>query len=592
MTWLHACDFPLADFVNAGGYVSIVKSILALLVLLVWCRLLTWADKDAVDAHLPRIPLNGANLGGLVLAYGVFFLAPTFILPFLVLLVLGFAEAGVYLQMRKKVVGLGDLKKQWDDYIKSWTTRKTSAEGPEKVAITGKDGKAIPRPPVEAPTRAAYDAIQTALADPLRKNAEQIDIAPSSQGLACKYQVDGVSYDGPALEPTAGAAALATLKAAAGMDVNEHRKPQTGALKANAEGRKVEFKIQTAGSTAGEYMRVLVDAKKRHAMKLEQLGLSPEAMATIKQTVKDKTGIVLVAAPKGQGMTSMLYAILRAHDAFVEHIQSIERDPDQELEGITQNKLAVNVAQADEAKQVDWVVSQEPDVIAMNKLEAPQSAAYLVDYAASGKMAYVAMRAGSTADALNQWRKLAGERAFESLKLVICSRVTRKLCMACKEGYTPDPTTLRKLGMDAARVTTLYKAREVALRDPKTNQPIPCDFCKDLRFLGRTGVFELLRMDDDMKGALAQDYAKGPTAGSGFKSAFRKQRGRYLQEEALSLVERGETSVQEVLRVLRGGEAKPAAAAPAAGAGAPPPPPARPAGAAPRAPARQARPAR
>jgi type II secretory ATPase GspE/PulE/Tfp pilus assembly ATPase PilB-like protein len=583
MTWPHMYDFPLADFVRAGGYVSIVKSVLALLVLLVWARMLTWADKDAVDAHLPRIPLNSANLGGLVVAYAAFFFLPTFILPFIFLLLVAGAEVGVYLQMRKKVVGLGDLRKQWDAYVKSWTARKSEAEGPEKVAITGKDGKPIPRPERNTPTRPAYDAIQLALAEPLRKNAEQIDIAPSSQGLSCKYTVDGVAYDGPALDPTAGAAGIWTLKAAAGMDVNERRKPQTGTLKANAAGRKLELKLQSAGSTAGEYMRVLVDSKSRHGLRLEQMGLPPDTLATIKETAKARTGIVLVAAPKGQGMTSMLYAILRAHDAFIEHIHSIERDPDQELEGITQNKLAGNVSAADEAKQVDWVASQEPDVIAMNKVESPQSAAFLVDYAASGKMAYVAVRAGSAADALNQWRKLAGERAFESVKLVVCSRVVRKLCMACKEGYTPDPNTLRKLGLDPARVSTLYKAREVALRDPKTNQPIPCDFCKDLRFQGRTGVFELLRMDEDMKTALAQDYAKGPTAGSAFKAAFRKQRGRYLQEEALSLVERGDTSVQEVLRVLRGGESKaPAAPAPDAGAQ----PAVRPAGGAARAAAR------
>ncbi len=237
--------------------------------------------------------------------------------------------------------------------------------------ITGKDSKTILRPEREAPTRPAYDAIQLALADPMRKNAEQIDIAPSSQGLATKYTVDGVSYDGPALEPTAGAAGISMLKAAAGMDVNERRKPQSGPLKASAWGRKMDLKLQSAGSTAGEYLRMLIDPKSRHGLRLEQMGLPADTQAAVMETVKGRTGIVLVAAPKGQGMTSMLYAILRAHDAFIEHIHSIEHDPDLELEGITQNKLAGNVTPADEAKQVDWVTSQEPDVIAMNKLEKP-----------------------------------------------------------------------------------------------------------------------------------------------------------------------------------------------------------------------------
>ena len=117
--------------------------------------------------------------------------------------------------------------------------------------------------------------------------------------------------------------------------------------------------------------------------------------------------------------------------------------------------------------------------------------------------------------------------------------------------YAPDPNTLKKLNLNPEKVTTLFKARETPLRDPKGN-PIPCTFCHDLRFKGRTGVFEFLIVDDDVREALRRDFAANGRPSSQFKAAFRKQRARYLQEEALALVERGDTSVQEVLRVLRG----------------------------------------
>ena len=120
------------------------------------------------------------------------------------------------------------------------------------------------------------------------------------------------------------------------------------------------------------------------------------------------------------------------------------------------------------------------------------------------------------------------------------------------------------------------------MRDPK-GQPIPCEFCKDLRFKGRIGIFEVLTVTDDLRTAIQQDFAAGGKLGSNFKGAFRKAKGRYLQEEALTLVEKGETSVQEVLRVLKPAEegtpapartaARPAAArAPAAAGSAPPRP--------------------
>ncbi len=222
------------------------------------------------------------------------------------------AEVGVYLQMRKKVVGLGDLKKQWNDYVKSWTTSKVGCRGPEKVVITGKDSKTILRPEREAPTRPAYDAIQLAWPTRCAKNAEQIDIAPSSQGLATKYTVDGVSYDGPALEPTAGAAGISMLKAAAGMDVNERRKPQSGPLKANAWGGRSISSSSPPGARQASTCACSSTPRAAMGCGWSRMGLPADTQAAVMETVKGRTGIVLVAAPKGQGMTSMLYAILRA----------------------------------------------------------------------------------------------------------------------------------------------------------------------------------------------------------------------------------------------------------------------------------------
>jgi type II secretory ATPase GspE/PulE/Tfp pilus assembly ATPase PilB-like protein len=131
-------------------------------------------------------------------------------------------------------------------------------------------------------------------------------------------------------------------------------------------------------------------------------------------------------------------------------------------------------------------------------------------------------------------------------------------------------------------VKELYQARTEPLRDPKGN-PIPCEFCHDLRFKGRMGVFETFAVDDEARDVITAGAQPGP-----LKAVFRKQKGRYLQEEALSIVERGDTSVQEVLRVLKGGgedaSASPGGggAAPGTGGTTPPPraptrPPARPA---------------
>lgn len=538
--------------VEVGGYVSALKVLPVLLVLLIWARLLTWVDKDATAAHLSRDGLNTAFIAGMVLGFALFFFLPRFYIAFPALLVVMLIEVGVYLALRHQKVGLGDLREQFNEWIQSFKSgEKKVKELPNQVQIIAKGGAVVPPPDAEAIERPAYDALQNALIEPIRKGSEQIDLAPSENGSALKYTIDGVSYRGNTIERGVAATAVMLLKQAAGLDTEDRRKPQRGTIKLGHEGKKTEFRIDTAGSTAGEYMRLIAEPKKRHDFNLDTIGFNDDQKAALREVIQDRTGVVLVSAPKGQGLTSLLYAVLRGHDAFLEHIHTVERAPDIDLEGITQNKLPANITPADEFKQTNWVISQEPDIIMIGKVDDSRTATDLIRFSGDkdhNRRVYVGMQSASTFDALAAWRKLVGDdkAAVENLKLIINGRVLRKLCNACKVGYTPDPSTLKKLGLNPDKATTLYQARTEPLRDQKGN-PVPCEFCKDLRFKGRTGVFELFVIDDEARAKIASGMSANE-----IRAVFRKQRGRFLQEEALALVQKGDTSVQEVLRVLKG----------------------------------------
>jgi general secretion pathway protein E len=541
---------PIVAATEGGGYISIVKVLPPLIVLAIWARLLSWVDKDATDAHLPRIGLNVGFLCGLVLAFGLFFFLPTFLIAFSALVFVMVAEVATYLIMRNQKVGLQDLKEQFAEWRKSkGGGKKKVVEVANQVSIIGKGNAPFPPPAAEDPTRPAYDAVQAALTEPLRKGAELITLAPSENGLAVRYQVDGMDYKGQMVERTTGAAAVSLLKGAAGLDVEDRRKPQRAMMKLVVDGKRREYRLETAGSTAGEAARFLLDPKKRHDVKLDALGFSPRELEVMTKLIKeDRRGIVIVATPRAMGLTTAMYAIMRAHDAFLEHLHTVERDPDVDLEGITQNKLPANAPAAEEGKMVGWAISQEPDSIMIPRLEDARAAQELIRFAKE-KRVYVGMRAGSTFEALNQWRKLIGndKLAVSELQVVLAGRVLRRLCMACKVSYAPDPGVAKKLGLNPEKAQTLFQARTQPLRDPKGN-PVPCEFCLDLRYKGRVGVFEMLVVDDDVRTVIG-----GGGSENQLKAVFRKQRGKYLQEEALSLVETGDTSVQEVLRVLKVG---------------------------------------
>jgi type II secretory ATPase GspE/PulE/Tfp pilus assembly ATPase PilB-like protein len=543
--------------IPGGQYVSAVKAIPLILILLIWARLLTWVDKDSVNARLPRIALNLGLFGGMA---GCFFLAlvlPGFLIAILVLVLGLMLEAGVYLGLRHKQVGLGDLSIEFKNWLRSLGGKKKEAKEVEgSVQIVSPSGGLIPAPASDEPEAEAFNAIQQMMTVPLENYAEIIEFSPSEAGYAVKYAVDGVAYTGATVSKAAGAAAMAYLKDVAELDLNEVRKPQTGNLRMNINHQKREIKLTTKGSTAGESARFLIDPKKRHSFTIEKLGLLEDQIATIRASVQEGSGIVLLSAPKGQGLTSLSYAVLRAHDAFLQHLISIERDPEQELEGITQTLLPPGSPAAEETKQIAWMVSQQPDVMLVGKPEAPQSAVEMIKGAKEGRRIYVSLVAPNTFDTLTLWRKLVGndELAMSQLKMIISGRTVRKLCVACKQGYMPDPETLRKLNIDPTKVEQLFQAPKEAPKDPKGNI-IHCEFCNDLRYKGRTGIYEILTIDDEIR----QLIMGGGTAAQ-LKTAFRKQRGKYLQELGLALVESGDSSVQEVLRILRSGEsAKPAA---------------------------------
>jgi type II secretory ATPase GspE/PulE/Tfp pilus assembly ATPase PilB-like protein len=529
---------------------------------MLWGRLLTWIDKDSVEVILPRVPLNIGNLIGGVFGLVLFFMLPGYAIALLVYVFIVMVEAGIYLGMRNSKVGLSDLNGKFKDWLGSLKGGEKEVKVIQgEVQLIGKGGKLMPAPESDDPVLPAYETVQTLFTEPLRRNAERIDLAPSENGSIIRYMVDGVGYSGATVVKDRAQAAIEYIKLLSGLDTSEKRKPQTGAMKVSVDGQKRDVQVLTAGSSSGEQLRATIDPKKKHQQRLEQLGMSPEQFDIVKTVIENNTGVVLVAAPKGQGLTTMLYAILRGHDAFLQHIQTIETDAAADLEGINQNKLPPNASPADELKSVAWCISQEPDVIMVSKCEDTKVALALNKYASTGKRVYIGLRAGSTFDALAVWRKLIGDDrvAIKDLRLVVCGRVIRKLCSACKAGYTPDPQTLRKLNMDPDTVGQLYQARTQPMRDPKGN-PVTCEFCKELYFKGRVGVYEVFFIDDDARAVLEAGGSSNQ-----LKAVFRKQRAKYLQESALAQVEAGETSVQEVLRIMKSDDKPPGGKRPPSG---------------------------
>ncbi|MBV8781948.1 MAG: Flp pilus assembly complex ATPase component TadA, partial [Phycisphaerae bacterium] len=447
-----------------------------------------------------------------------------------------------------------DLKRDFNDWISNLGRSKDKEVKvvAGAVGLVNKAGKPLIVPDTESPERPAYDALQAILTDPLKKDATAIQVGLTEEGAAVRYTVDGMPYEGAKLNRNESGGAIELLKRLAGLDIEEKRKPQTGTVKATLDKSKKEMSVTTRGSTAGETAAIEVNKKNWRMFTLDQTGMTESQIKQVDKVLAEPAGIVLVAAQRGGGLRSLLYALGRKHDAFLLHIQTLEHAPEDELEGFTQNKLPADAAPGEMKKMASWIASQEPDVLIVDRVDDAEAAAELIDLAGRGKRIYIGIRAGNTLDALTMWRKQVGndKLAVKHLQLIIAQRLIRKLCAACKLEYAPDPDTLRKLNMSPDKVGSLYQARTQPLRDPKGN-PLVCEFCHDLHFRGRTGVYELLLVDDEVR----QIIETGASPNQ-LKMQFKKQKQKSLQENAVATAIAGDTSLQEVARILKSDESR------------------------------------
>ncbi len=530
-----------------GNFISWWKILPFLVLFLVWAKLLTWVDKDTIAAFLPRSAINGGMFAGFALATLLFFSLPGLVLSLLAFITIFAIEIGTYLFIRSQKVGLADLG---PELKKAFTINAFSSFGKSKdvqtsageVGLFTKSGAVVP-PDVQDPARIGYDALQVVLYEPLVKEAHTIDIVPNVGGAMMRYHVDGVVYDGANFEKQPIADAIAFLKQTAGLDPAERRKVQTGKFKASVGPGKKELVVSVSGSSQGEAATIEIDIAKRYQYDAGDLGLSSEQLEELR-SVRENPGLVVLAAPKGQGLTTLQYGVLRIHDAFVYRVMTVERDPPIDLESITQNKLPGGASQAEEQKLVSWVCSQEPDVVLASGIESGQSARDLAAYAQKHR-AYVSVRANDVFEALSIWVKLSGSSGLAAVTHVVAGRTFRKLCDATKIPYLPDERLLKQLGVTPGKVNELYKPSVGPILDAKGNE-IPDEFCHGLGYKGRIGVYEMLAVDDEVK----QIMKTGGNVAS-LRQVFRKQKRRYLQEMALQRVLTGETSVQEMLRILK-----------------------------------------
>ncbi|HSW46027.1 MAG TPA: ATPase, T2SS/T4P/T4SS family [Phycisphaerae bacterium] len=550
----------LAALPEPGGYTSWVRIVVILLAMVPWMAFCQWVDKDT--AYLRRI--NRPMWNGIILGSGTVGLLCWLFMPwktpglfaagFGLWFVLAASTCTVYVVVRNGLVDPG-ARVFTPRHLKAWFSslgkkQEEIAAAIERVRLSGPAGKVqIPNDPTQIEP---YENAQNLLYDALWRRATEVEMLVSANAARLAYRIDGVvtaRHDLLARENAEQA--MTFIKKVAGLDVNERRKPQSGEIVAAIEMSdrgNTDIEVKASGTTQHERLSLRIIGEETR-LRINDLGMHTKIQERIEALVGGQpSGLFVISGPRASGVTTTLYALLRMHDAFMTNLLTLEREPLRDLENITQYIYDPTKHDGSYSRQLQTVLRREPDAVMVSDCPDRETAHLAVKAAAEGKRIYMGMLARDSFEGLKKLVNLAGDTdlAADVLRSITSQRLVRKLCVACRIAYKPDISLLRKANLPVDKIEHFYrppKAEEMV--DDKGN-PRVCPNCQNSGYYGRTGLFEMLEVDQVMRQLIANGQPL-----TAIRAQARKNGMLYLQEVGLQKVMEGVTGMNEMLRVLR-----------------------------------------
>lgn len=387
-----------------------------------------------------------------------------------------------------------------------------------------------------------YMAAKELVYDAILRRSTDIHLEPKKDQLSVRYRIDGILLGAEPFDRATGDAVTNVFKVLAAMDIAEKRKPQDGSFAAELEGRHIDFRSASQGTMEGEKLSIRILDKSATVTRLADLGMRDKIVDEVRALVTQPHGMIIVCGPTGAGKSTSLYAALREIDRFTRNIITIEDPIEYRLDNITQIEINTRANQTF-ATSLRSVLRQDPDVLMIGEIRDPETAKIACQAATTGHIVFTTLHANDAVTALFRMIDLGIEPFMlgSALTAIVAQRLVRKLCDDCKEPYKPKPEFLKKANLPATKIEFFY-------RPPKypDNPEQVCQKCGGGGYHGRTGIFEILVINDKIRELLKESPSQ-----TAIKAEARKAGMIYLQEDGLRQVIRGATSVQELMRVIQ-----------------------------------------
>lgn len=362
--------------------------------------------------------------------------------------------------------------------------------------------------------------------------ASDIHLESTTQGLRARFRVDGVLADAPAPPSQAQAAIVSRVKLLSELDIAEHRTPQDGSFRIRLESRELDIRVSTVPTLYGESVVLRLLDRGGQPVGLDELGMAPAALEQFRSLVARPTGIVIAAGPTGSGKTTTLYSALALRDTTAEKVITVEDPVEYHLAGVTQ--IPVNrKAGMTFASALRSVLRQDPDVLMVGEMRDPETAEVAAQAAMTGHLVFSTLHTNDAPGAVTRLLDLgvAPYQIAATINGVLAQRLVRRICPNCRERYQPDPQVVSFVSGEPKGHPQLVRGRG-------------CDACHATGYLGRTGIFELLIVSENIKRAIS---AREPLAK--LRELAEREGMESMKHDGWIKVQAEITTVEEVLRV-------------------------------------------
>ena len=383
----------------------------------------------------------------------------------------------------------------------------------------------------DMPEMTGIEAAREVLQDAMSERASDIHLEPQADGCRVRFRVDGALQERLIFTRADGLRVVAALKTLAQIDVAEKRRAQDGRFRVRTEGGEVDFRAATASAIHGEKMVLRILDRKTGVMGLGDLGMRKDMMERFDRVIHSRSGIILAAGPTGSGKTSTLYAALSRLDRKRLNIMSIEDPVEYELEGATQIPVNVKAGVTYEAG-LRSIMRQDPDVIFVGEMRDAEAAKIAIRAALTGHLVFSSLHAKNAVGTIMRLEEIGVEhyQVSSALLMVLAQRLVRVLCRECREAYEATGTELSEIGLALEPGRRIYRA-------------VGCETCDSIGYRGRTGIFELLVLDEELRKAVNEGANEQVLAEMAARKGLRPYR-----EDGVEKILSGITSVEEVIR--------------------------------------------